>query len=72
MTVDSLKYVYQTLIQPHFDYCAMVWGNCTRTLKERLQELQNRAARVITGDDYDLLSETILSKLEMETSRRKK
>ena len=51
LTVDSLKYMYQTLIQPHFDYCAMVWGNCNKTLKEILQTLQNRAAREITGDD---------------------
>ena len=65
--------MYQTLIQSYFDYCAMVWGNCNRTLKEKLQELQNRAATVITGDDYDVLSETILSKLEWKplAKRRK-
>ena len=56
--------MYQTHIQPHFDYCAMVWGNYNRTLKEKLQKLWNEAARMITGDDYDVPSETILSKLE--------
>ena len=56
--------MYQILIQPHFGYCAMAWGNCNRTLKEKLKKLQNRAARVITSDDYDLSSEIILSKLE--------
>ena len=63
LTVDLLQYIYQILIKPHFDYYAMMWRNCNRTLKEKLQELQNRAAGVITGNNYDVPSETILSKL---------
>ena len=31
----------------------LVWGNCGRTLSNKLQKLQNRAARVITSSGYD-------------------
>ena len=32
---------------------ALVWGNCEITLRNKLQKLQNRAARVLTFSDYD-------------------
>ena len=47
---DILHYIYNALIQPHFDYCSIVWGNCGKTL---LKNLQNRAARVLTSSSYD-------------------
>ena len=43
---EILHYIYNALVQPHFDYCSIVWGNCGKTLSERLQKLQNRAARI--------------------------
>ena len=45
--------IYQALIQPHFDYCNIVWGNCGITLQNKIQKLQNRAARVLTNSNYD-------------------
>ena len=45
--------IYNALILPPFDYCSHVWSNCSVTLKLNIQNLQNRAARVITGDSYD-------------------
>jgi hypothetical protein len=39
---------------------SLVWSNCSETLKLNLQKLQNRAARVITGDNYDVQSKQIL------------
>ena len=44
----TLHFIYRALIQPHFDYCNIVWGNCGITLQDKLQKLQNRAARVLT------------------------
>ena len=29
--------------------CSLVWGNCGKTLSNKLQKLQNRAARVTTS-----------------------
>jgi hypothetical protein len=51
------------MVQPYFEYCSLVWGNCGESLKEKLQNLQNRAARVITGDTYDIRSKDILKKV---------
>ena len=49
----TLQLIYHTLIHPHFNYCNTVWGNCAITLRNKLQKLQNRAARVLTFADYD-------------------
>ena len=48
-----LLYIYNALIQPHFDYCNLVWGNCGKILSDRLQKLHNRAAIVLTFSSYD-------------------
>ena len=44
----TLHVIYQALIQPHFYYCNIVWGNCGITLLNKVQKLQNWAARVLT------------------------
>ena len=49
----TLLLIYQALIQPHFDYFNFVWGNCGITLQNKVQKLQNRAARVLTYLNYD-------------------
>ena len=49
----TLHLIYQALIHPHFNYCNTVWGNCGITLRNKLQKLQNRAARVLTFSDYE-------------------
>ena len=50
---NVLVKVYNSLIQPHFDYCNVVWGNCNKGLSEKLQRLQNRAARILMSASYD-------------------
>ena len=40
--------LYKTIVAPHFDYCNVVWGRCNKTLSNKLQVLQNRAAKIIT------------------------
>jgi len=50
----TLHLIYQALIQPHFDYCNIVWGNCEITLRNKLEKLQNRAARVLNYSNYDV------------------
>jgi hypothetical protein len=36
VSIETLKYIYQALVQPSFDYCSMVWGNCGEGSKEKL------------------------------------
>ena len=40
----TLHLIYKALIQPHFDYCNVVWGSCGIKLADKLQKLQNRAS----------------------------
>ena len=49
----ALHDVYYGLVQSHFDYCSVVWGNCGKSLRDKLQRLKNRAARVLTNPNYD-------------------
>ena len=63
---DTLQLLYNSLVQPYFEYCSVVWGNCRDSLKEKLQKPQNRAARVITGGSYDTRLKDILQKLNWE------
>ena len=57
-----LSIVYTTtLIQSQFDYSDIVWGNCGKTLFDRLQKLQNRAARVLTFLDMMLMPTAYLN-----------
>ena len=66
--------IYNTLIMPHFDYCSTVWDCLSGYLSDKLQKLQNRAARVITKSPFDASSNHLLSTLSWErlSLRRKK
>ena len=44
---STAEQIYNALIQPYFDYCASVWDGLSSYLCQKLQKLQNRAARVI-------------------------
>ena len=69
---NTLKTIYQALIQPYFDYCSPLWGICNKQLKDKLQKFQNRAVRVITGACYEARSADVLRSLAWENldSRR--
>ena len=51
--IDTLIMLYTTLAEPYLRYCNTTWGSSGATLLNRLQTLQNRAARVITGISYE-------------------
>ena len=62
----TLLAIYNALILPLFDYCDVVWDNPDKGLAERIQKLQNRAARIITQSSYDIRSHDILRQLKWE------
>ena len=45
--------LYKTMIEPYFRYCNIVWSKCNETLEDKLQSLQNKAARTIAGQRYE-------------------
>ena len=71
---ETFKTSYYSLVQPYFDYCDLVWGDCSKTCADKLQKLQNRAARIITRADYSIRSSDVLNSLEWSNleERRKR
>ena len=71
---DTAVIIYKALIEPHFDYCSSVWYGISDTLSQKLQKLQNRAARVITKSTYDTSAKPLLNSLNWDdlATRRKK
>ena len=55
--------MYNTLVLPYFTYCSTVWNDGSSTILSKLSKLQRRAARVITGQTYDVRSTQILGDL---------
>ena len=43
----QLLLLYDTLILPHLNYCAVIWGNNYETATKKLVLLQKRAVRII-------------------------
>ena len=69
---STLTMIYNSLAQPYFDYCSIVWDSLGKGLGQKLQRLQNRAARIITESDYNIRSSDILTSLNwtnLETRR---
>ena len=53
LSKELLNMLHKTLTEPYFRYGNTVWGQCNQTLLDRLQSMQNRAARIITGISYE-------------------
>ena len=69
---NTLMIIYQSVVQPYFEYCAQVWGCLGKILAEKVQKLQNRAFRIITRENYSTRSADILNRLSipnLETRR---
>ena len=66
--------IYNSWIQPHFDYCSLVWDGFSDQLSDKLQKLQNRAARVILKANYGTSWSLLLDILKWDklVIRRKK
>ena len=74
ISTDVAVQIYNALILPHFDYCSPVWDCMSGYLSDKLQKLQNRAARVITKSPFDTSSNLLLAMLKWKklSLRRKK
>ena len=64
---STLVTIYKSLILPHLDYCSAVWGCIGNGLSQKLEKLQNRAARIITGSSWDASSAPILYALKWDS-----
>ena len=67
--------IYEASIQLQFDYSSIVRDSVNNTLNDKLQKLQNRAARTITkSNSYNASSSKLFTKLDLDdlSARRKK
>ena len=62
----TLQFIFNSLVQPYFDYCCVVWDNCNKTLADKLQKLQNQAARILTFSSYDVNADVVLASIDWE------
>ena len=60
---SNLISVYQSIVEPYLDYCSVVWDDISDQLTNKLQILQIRALRVITGAEYRMPTSELLRKL---------
>ena len=67
-----LKTIYYSIIEPHFTYCSVVWDSIDQTLADKLQKLQNRAARIITSAPYSVHTCDVFSDLKWSTLDHKR
>ena len=63
----ALHDVYYGLVQSPFDYCSVVLGNCSKTLHDKWQRLQNCAALILTNSNYDADASKLLNDLGGKT-----
>ena len=66
ITIDVANKIYKAIIQPHLDYCSTVWDGLGVTLLDKIQKLQNRAARIITQSSYYTSASSLLEELEWD------
>ena len=67
-----LQTIFNSLVQPHFNYCCTVWDKCNKTQATKLQKLQNRASRVLTFSSYDANADPLFKRLgwnELDSQR---
>ena len=69
---STLVTIYNTIILPYFDYCSTVWGCVGKCLGDKLQKLQNRAARIITRATYEDRSIDALYQLDWNTLEQRR
>ena len=67
--MTSLQTMNRSLIECHFRYGDIIWGNYGETFLNKLQKIQNSAAKIITGPDYDARSEPLLLELGWRNTR---
>ncbi len=72
---NTLVLIYNAPVQQQFDYCCEIWDVLGKTLSDRLQKLQNRAARIIMNykneSGQSLLASNALGWINLEERRAK-
>ena len=60
LPLKTVQMMYRSLNEPYFRYCCPIWGSASSANLQRLQKLQNRAARIVTDSAYDAHSDPLI------------
>ena len=61
---------YKAYIQPHLDFCNVVWGSTKKSNIQVLIRLQRRACHIILGEQYTNLKDALVSINALNTEQR--
>lgn len=64
--------LYKTLIQPHLDYCSVIWRTGHSGQLHRLQVIQNRCLRMVQGVGTRYNRETLYSSLQVDRLKERR
>ena len=64
--------LYQSMVQPHLDYCWVVWAECCKQDASRLESIQNNGIQLILNERWDCPSSEMRSKLGWTTLANRK
>ena len=70
LPLETVQMMYRSLLEPYFRYCCPVRGSASSTNLNKLQKLQNRAARIVTNSPYDAHSEPLMKELDWLTIKQ--
>ena len=70
---STLNQIYTTYVRPHFDYCDIVFdGHITARDEQRLERLQTRAARLVTGTPLRTSTDRLRQDLGWDTLKTRR
>ena len=65
----SLETMYFSFIRPTLEYADVIWDNCTEYMKDRLEQINYEAARIVTGASKLTSLNTLILETGWETLR---
>ena len=68
----TLLSIFNGLVKPQFDYCSLVCDCCSTSVAEKLQKLQNRAARILLSAPYDSSALDLFRRLHWKNLRNQR
>ena len=63
LSLETVQKMYLGIVEPHVRYCYSVWGCSGDKILQKLQKIQNRAARIVTNSPFDKASLPLISQL---------
>ena len=66
------KQLYNALVLPHMDYCSVVWQECSRQLRQKLERVQNYGMRLILSQQPRTHCEEMRQKLNWMTLEKRR